>query len=208
MLSHAEPVCVRNTGGGLGLHLSGANEVLSLVPGGQAEADDVPLNVGDRIVGVNGQLLGGRSLSSVLPHGGNSFVLMVRRAQPGTTSDAQPHESVSGEKIVWAEWANSLRDRPKPGALSSAHKHLDDVMVDGAACEQDYGDPAAFLRTQARAPCIPSFEVPIQSESIWPIPRGNESIGIPTPGRKQFARVPPMPRNPNMWRPEVFMTQL
>jgi hypothetical protein len=61
-----EPVDVRSAGQGLGIDISANNEVLGLVPGGQAEADGVQLFLGDKVVGIDGQLLGTRRLREVI----------------------------------------------------------------------------------------------------------------------------------------------
>ena len=61
-----EPVDVRSAGRGLGIDISANNEVLGLVPGGQAEADGVQLFLGDKVVGIDGQLLGTRRLREVI----------------------------------------------------------------------------------------------------------------------------------------------
>jgi hypothetical protein len=61
-----EPVDVRSAAQGLGIDISANNEVLGLVPGGQAEADGVQLFLGDKVVGIDGQLLGTRRLREVI----------------------------------------------------------------------------------------------------------------------------------------------
>lgn len=75
-----EPVPVRNTGLGLGVQINPQNVVMSLVPGGQAELDGVRLSPGDKVVGVDGVLLGARPLASVLRPAA-SHILLVRRIE-------------------------------------------------------------------------------------------------------------------------------
>ena len=61
-----EPVELRSAGRGLGIDISANNEVLGLVPRGQAEADGVQLFCGDKVIGIDGQLLGTRRLREVI----------------------------------------------------------------------------------------------------------------------------------------------
>ena len=63
---------------GLGVVLDECNIVIDLVKGGQAEADGV-LNVGDQLVGVDGEALKRRPLAKVLPPGKKQYTFAVRR---------------------------------------------------------------------------------------------------------------------------------
>ena len=70
----------------MGIVLDDANYVLELIPGGQAARDGADLQVGDRVVAVEGERLRKRALARVLPKGLPQYKLVIRRSASATAA--------------------------------------------------------------------------------------------------------------------------
>eukprot|EP00900_Chrysochromulina_parva_P004215 jgi/Chrpa1/13795/Chrysochromulina_OHIO_Genome00002664-RA len=179
-----EPVDVRSAAQGLGIDISANNEVLGLVPGGQAEADGVQLFLGDKVVGIDGQLLGTRRLREVMQPGKPRYTLLIRRI-----------EAVNAARAAHEAAAQLAAQRPsaRRSPFAAANESLDAALVNAMLGPPLTGSDQATVVT-GLPPLLPSFVVPLCEDygyAAWPAPTEPSAAPIPTPSSKGRVRVRP-----------------
>ena len=192
-----DAVVARNVGHGMGILLDANNVVLGLKEDGQAAADGVPLHKGDTIVGVDGQLIGRRSLASVLPPGRPSYTLLVRRAAHRAAATPTPSQAAAAQ-------GTAATAQPPKSPFAAANTALESAFYNSVRAVA----PPASAPLQAApnsssappAPSLPSFEVALQLHGAWPTPREVPATNGPAPGLHRHAFVPPRERDPSLWR--------
>ena len=91
---------------GFGFDVSAASEVVALVPGGRADQDGL-MRPGDQVTAIDGVLLRGRAMASMIRSVSQAFELTVDRHDPATvqqlTTLELPREGVSYQllKVRW-----------------------------------------------------------------------------------------------------------